>query len=118
VIHNLLQNAQDAVSEKTGPDYEPSIDVLTEEVRYQDAGNQVRVAVRLSVMDNGPGFASKIMSRVFEPYVTTKARGTGLGMAMVKKIVDEHGGRIDLQNRLDTSGAKVSILLLKLASSE
>jgi len=39
-----------------------------------------------------------------------------LGLAMVKKIVDEHGGRIDIQNRSDTRGAKILILLLKLAS--
>jgi nitrogen fixation/metabolism regulation signal transduction histidine kinase len=118
VIHNLLQNAQDAVNENTEASHVPSIDVATEEVHYQDAGDQVRVAVRLSVRDNGPGFASKILGRVFEPYVTTKSRGTGLGMAMVKKIIDEHGGRVDLQNRSDISGAKVSILLLKLAPSE
>ena len=67
-------------------------------------------------MDNGPGFAHKILARIFEPYITTKERGTGLGMAMVKKIVDEHGGRIDVQNRTDTNGAKVSILFLQLAS--
>ena len=118
VIHNLLQNAQDAVNENTNASDAPSIDVATEEVRYQDAGDQVRIAVRLSVRDNGPGFASKILGRVFEPYVTTKSRGTGLGMAMVKKIIDEHGGRVDLQNRSDTSGAKVSILLLKLSPAE
>jgi len=118
VIHNLLQNAQDAVTEYAREAYEPSIDVITEEVHYQDASNQIRIAVRLSVVDNGPGFAPKILGRVFEPYVTTKSKGTGLGMAMVKKIVDEHGGRIDLQNRSDTNGAKVSILLLKLAASE
>ncbi|MDB5729872.1 MAG: hypothetical protein JWQ00_3077, partial [Noviherbaspirillum sp.] len=68
------------------------------------------------VTDNGPGFAPKIISRAFEPYVTSKSRGTGLGLAMVKKIIDEHGGRIDIQNRTDTHGAKVAILLLKLAA--
>lgn len=118
VIHNLLQNAQDAVSEKSDEDFSPSIDITTEEVHYRDAADQVRVAVRMSVMDNGPGFSPKILARVFEPYVTTKSRGTGLGMAMVKKIIDEHGGRVDLKNRSDASGAKVSILLLKLATSE
>ncbi len=119
VIHNLLQNAQDAVSEveNTGQ-YVPSIELMTEKVHYQDASNQICIAVRLSVMDNGPGFAEKILSRIFEPYITTKERGTGLGMAMVKKIVDEHGGRIDVQNRKDTNGAKVSILLLQLASTD
>lgn len=119
VIHNLLQNAQDAVSEveNTGQ-YAPRIELMTEKVHYQDASNQICIAVRLSVMDNGPGFAEKILSRIFEPYITTKERGTGLGMAMVKKIVDEHGGRIDVQNRKDTNGAKVSILLLQLASKD
>lgn len=119
VIHNLLQNAQDAVSEveNTG-EYIPSIELMTEKVHYQDASNQICIAVRLSVMDNGLGFAEKILSRIFEPYITTKERGTGLGMAMVKKIVDEHGGRIDVQNRKDSNGAKVSILLLQLASAD
>ena len=69
----------------------------------------------VSIIDNGPGFAPRILSRAFEPYVTSKARGTGLGLPMVKKIVDEHGGRIDVANRADGSGASVSILLLKLA---
>ena len=56
--------------------------------------------VRLIVVDEGPGFAEHILKRAFEPYVTTKARGTGLGLAVVKKIVDEHGARIELGNRL------------------
>ncbi|STR18709.1 Sensor protein ZraS [Janthinobacterium lividum] len=47
--------------------------------------------------------------------MTSKARGTGLGLAMVKKIIDEHGGRIDIENRVDGNGASVVILLLKLA---
>jgi nitrogen fixation/metabolism regulation signal transduction histidine kinase len=56
------------------------------------------------------------MARAFEPYVTSKPRGTGLGLPVVKKIVEEHGGRIELQNRKDGPGARVSILLLRLAS--
>ncbi len=119
VIHNLLQNAQDAISEiQNGVPYTPCIELITEKVHYQDASGQICIAVRLSVMDNGPGFAQKILARIFEPYITTKERGTGLGMAMVKKIVDEHGGRIDVQNRTDTNGAKVSILFLQLALPE
>ncbi len=115
VIHNLLQNAQDAMSER-GPSAPPAhIDVTTEAIHYRGADGRNGIAVRLEIVDNGPGFAPKILSRAFEPYVTSKARGTGLGLPMVKKIIDEHGGRIDIQNRTDGTGAAVSILLLKLA---
>jgi len=115
VIHNLLQNAQDALAEQAAGIPQPHIDVITEAIHYQGADGSTRTAVRLAISDNGPGFAPKILARAFEPYVTSKARGTGLGLAMVKKIIDEHGGRIDIQNHVDRSGASVVILLLKLA---
>lgn len=118
VIHNLLQNAQDSM---VGLDKEfctPRIDIVTEIISYQSASRDVCTAVGLSVLDHGSGFAPGILARAFEPYVTSKPRGTGLGLAMVKKIIDEHGGRIDIQNRLDKSGAKIFILLLKLAKNE
>lgn len=113
VIHNLLQNAQDAVADNTDP--AARVDVLTEVVHYQGSTGVTHAAVRLSILDNGPGFSPKILSRAFEPYVTSKPRGTGLGLPMVKKIIDEHAGRIDIQNRTDSSGAKVLVLLSKLA---
>ena len=118
VIHNLLQNAQDAATERVNDARvaeAPHIEVVTEQIKYRSSDDQVRAAVRLSITDNGPGFAPKILARAFEPYVTSKPRGTGLGLAMVKKIIDEHGGRIDIQNQPEMQGAKISILLLKLA---
>ena len=115
VIHNLLQNAQDALVDRGPGGAPPRIDVTTEAIHYVGADGGTGTAVRLAVVDNGPGFAPKILSRAFEPYVTSKTRGTGLGLPMVKKIVDEHGGRIDVANRSDGTGASVSILLLKLA---
>jgi nitrogen fixation/metabolism regulation signal transduction histidine kinase len=115
VIHNLLQNAQDALADRPPEDGAPRIDITTEAIHYVGADGATGTAVRLAIVDNGPGFAPRILSRAFEPYVTSKARGTGLGLPMVKKIVDEHGGRIDVANRSDGSGASVSILLLKLA---
>jgi nitrogen fixation/metabolism regulation signal transduction histidine kinase len=115
VVHNLLQNAQDAVADR-GSFAEPArIEVTTEAIHYQKSDGIQHAAVRLTVCDNGPGFSPKILNRAFEPYVTSKPRGTGLGLAMVKKIIDEHGGRIDIKNRSDEHGAKVAILLLKLA---
>jgi nitrogen fixation/metabolism regulation signal transduction histidine kinase len=117
VIHNLLQNAQDAVSEVA----QPRVLLETRTVEYgdPDASGHARVAVRLTVSDNGSGFPARILSRAFEPYVTTKAKGTGLGLATVKKIVDEHGARIDIRNRSKSpdvvEGAQISILFLQLA---
>jgi nitrogen fixation/metabolism regulation signal transduction histidine kinase len=117
VIHNLVQNAQDALVDR-GPDAPPPrVDVSTEAIHYTGADGLAGTAVRLAIVDNGPGFAPRILARAFEPYVTTKARGTGLGLPMVKKIVDEHGGRIDVGNRTDGAGAAVSILLLKLSQN-
>jgi nitrogen fixation/metabolism regulation signal transduction histidine kinase len=117
VIHNLSQNALDAVEVQT----DGRVTLQTEAARNEDG--QIR-AVRLKVLDNGPGFAEKVMKRAFEPYVTTKAKGTGLGLAVVRKIADEHGARIRLGNRRDqpqdgpeVQGAQVSLSFSKLATA-
>ncbi len=91
VVHNLVQNALDAVAQQ--PD--GWVQVSTE-AAHGDAG-ELR-AVRLKVRDNGGGFSDKVLRRAFEPYVTTKAKGTGLGLAVVKKIADEHGARVRIIN--------------------
>ncbi|WP_455285013.1 sensor histidine kinase [Cupriavidus necator] len=118
VIHNLLQNAQDAAGENVAAGRAaPHITLNTETVEYKDSAGENRQAVKLTIADNGPGFAPRILSRAFEPYVTTKAKGTGLGLAMVKKIIDEHGARIELRNRMEGAeivGAQISILFVKL----
>ena len=115
VIHNLLQNAQDSVTEQHGHSLNRQIDVITEVVHYINSEGKTQSAASLSILDNGVGFSSKILARAFEPYATSKPRGTGLGLAVVKKILEEHGGRVDIKNRTDGNGAKVAILLLKLA---
>ena len=101
ILHNLVQNAQDAMAGV------PNAQVVLR-TRRSDSGQWVR----LSVLDQGPGFAEHILKRAFEPYVTTKTKGTGLGLAVVKKIMDEHGGRIDVSNRVTDGkvvGAQVSL---------
>ena len=115
VIHNLLQNAQDAALETNRPNQQ--IEISTDLVEMSD-GDQNRKAVRLTICDSGPGFQAKILARAFEPYITTKSRGTGLGLAVVKKIIDDHGAQIKIHNRKqgdEILGAQVSILFLKLA---
>jgi nitrogen fixation/metabolism regulation signal transduction histidine kinase len=101
VIHNLLQNAQDATE-----------GCPVREVTVKTQWNETSRRARLIVQDTGTGFPDHILKRAFEPYVTTKAKGTGLGLAVVKKIADEHGARIDLKNRVDDNvlqGAQVSL---------
>ena len=115
VVHNLLQNAQDATSESNNSPRSVRIDVTTETVHYAEAEGSIRTAVRLTIADNGSGFDPRMLARAFEPYATSKRRGTGLGLPVVKKVIEEHGGTIELQNRKDGPGAKVLILLRKLA---
>jgi nitrogen fixation/metabolism regulation signal transduction histidine kinase len=118
VIHNLVQNALDAVADQ--PD--GRVRVRTEVARTEQGDLR---AVRLQVVDNGPGFSEKVLKRAFEPYVTTKSKGTGLGLAVVKKIADEHGARVRIAN-LGTGvegdaagglprGAQVSLSFAKFA---
>ncbi len=116
IIHNLLQNAQDATLE--GKHQAEPVEVKTELVPYGELNGIVQNAVRLTISDSGSGFPAKILARAFEPYVTTKSKGTGLGLAVVKKIVDDHGAKIEVRNRMrgdEVVGAKVSILFMNLA---
>lgn len=115
VIHNILQNSMDAVNETAT---NPEIQIRTETVNYIGLGSQTEKLARFSVADNGPGFSPRILSRAFEPYITSKTKGTGLGLAVVKKILDEHGARIELKNRMRDQvvrGARISILFERLA---
>ncbi|HOL36570.1 MAG: PAS-domain containing protein [Proteobacteria bacterium] len=116
VIHNLVQNALDAVADR--PD--GLVELITSSARGEHG--ELR-AVRLTVIDNGPGFADKVLKRAFEPYVTTKPRGTGLGLAVVKKIADEHGARVSTANLrvgdatdAPVTGARVSLSFSKFSA--
>ena len=116
VIHNLLQNAQDSTLEGSNPS--SPVEVKTELVPYGEHNGQVQNAVRLTISDSGVGFPAKILARAFEPYVTTKSKGTGLGLAVVKKIIDDHSAKIEIRNRMqgeEVVGAQVSILFMNLA---
>ncbi|HZP64828.1 MAG TPA: ATP-binding protein [Rudaea sp.] len=90
LLHNLLKNSLEAI----GDTRKPHIEVTTQEVREDG-----RTWVELTVADNGPGLPEGFDERWFEPYTTSKARGTGLGLAVAKKIAEEHGGSIRAENR-------------------
>ena len=100
VLHNIFKNAAEAAEEADMP-----------EVRVKsEAGRDGQIV--LTVCDNGKGFGKEMLHNAFEPYVTDKPTGTGLGLPVVKKIIEEHGGRISLSNQ-DAGGACVRIILPK-----
>ena len=96
VLINIFENAFQAVEDKA--------------IRCQENGDPFKPEVRLriaqesdnilfSLSDNGIGMTPEVLDRVFDPLFTTRARGTGLGMANVHKIVSEHGGRISISSQ-------------------
>jgi signal transduction histidine kinase len=87
---NLLINAYEAMDGKGRVE-------ITVTAMRQDDGGEGREAVRIELMDTGPGMPQEVAERVFDPFFTTKAQGSGLGLAIVRKIVDAHDGQIDLR---------------------
>jgi len=101
LLHNLIKNALEAIGDISKPHIHVDIQ------RIMEAGQPW---IELSIMDNGPGLPDGFGDRWFEPYTTSKSKGTGLGLAVVKKIAEEHGGTV----RAETStqgGAKFSVRL-------
>ncbi len=90
ILNNIVGNACDAL--KGTPKAEISIS-SKRETQHEQPGISIRV------QDNGPGFEAHIVDKVFEPYVTSKAEGTGLGMAIVKRITQAHGGFVIVSNQ-------------------
>lgn len=99
VFRNILENSLAACS-----------DPVRIEVRCSAAEIGGRPAVRVAVRDNGPGFNPEQAKRIFEPFFTTKTKGTGLGMAIAKRIVEAHGGQIAVGSGAGR-GAEILIVL-------
>ena len=97
VLHNIFKNAAEAAEEAAQP-----------QVHIQTANADGQIT--LTVANNGKSFGKDMLANAFEPYVTDKPTGTGLGLPVVKKIVEEHGGRIALSNPAE-GGACVKITL-------
>ena len=103
VLNNVFTNTIDALQKENNP----VITVKTEPVIHQSTAYVV-----MEVKDNGHGFDSDLLDSAFEPYTTTKNKGTGLGLPIVKKIIEEHKGLISIKNNKE-KGATLKIFFLK-----
>ncbi|MFP6775361.1 MAG: ATP-binding protein, partial [PS1 clade bacterium] len=97
VIINLIKNACEAI--EVGNHME--IDITTEHLNKENK-------VLLKIEDDGVGFDDSVIDKVFDPYITTKQEGTGLGMAIVHNIIREHGANIAASNK-EPMGARIII---------
>jgi nitrogen fixation/metabolism regulation signal transduction histidine kinase len=107
ILHNLIKNAIEAQEDESGP--------MRVAVSAAPAPDAPRAAL-LSVRDAGPGFSSKLLAHAFEPYVSGKPSGTGLGLALVRKLTEEHGGQVKIRN-LAEGGAEVCVILPRRGAS-
>jgi len=96
VIANMIQNSIQVCEDK------PEIEV------WAGAINQHMMLIRVS--DNGPGIPNDVIDQVFDPFFTTRAAGTGLGLAVLASVVQRHGGTVHATNR-ESGGAQFTILL-------
>ncbi len=103
MLNNLIANAIDAVS---GVEH-PRIHIKTKWLEDD--------SIRITIADNGPGFDSEVLERLFQPYVSTKKKGVGLGLGIVKQIIDRHGGQIHVVNST-SGGAEVVVQLPAVGS--
>jgi signal transduction histidine kinase len=97
---NLCRNALEACVEGG----------ITPQIVLECLPDATQHVVRAAVIDNGPGVDPKIAARIFRPFVTTRARGTGLGLALVQKIVVTHNGRVTVQPE-PGGGTRFSLVL-------
>ena len=122
ILHNLIKNAIEAYP--SNADGLPIIQIQTEATTLQADSLMPTQAVKLTIRDNGSGFAESVLARMFEPYNSNKTHGTGLGLPIVKKILDAHHAQIRIKNIVEKDkdgqilGAQIGILFLNLTHED
>jgi two-component system nitrogen regulation sensor histidine kinase GlnL len=109
---NLIKNACEAVPEEQGEVILTTRFLQGIRLAVRGGGARVDLPLMVSVQDNGPGIPEDIQAHLFDPFVTTKASGKGLGLALVAKIVDAHGGVIEFDSE---PGKTIFRLMLPVA---
>jgi len=115
VIVNLIANAVDAIrSEKAGGAITVQTKYRTGIQRRDHSGRKRSLPVEVKICDDGPGIPDKLRDRIFQPFVTSKANGQGLGLALIAKIIEDHGGLIEMSSE---PGKTVFSILLPVKSN-
>ena len=96
-FNNLIKNAIEAVEKIPNPSVEVKI-------------NNIEKKIIIKIIDNGVGIDDKMVSKIFEPYFTTKSKGTGLGLSIVKRIIEDHGGKIKIEKNKNMAGTNSYII--------
>jgi two-component system nitrogen regulation sensor histidine kinase GlnL len=101
VFLNLVKNAAEAIGENASDGEIHLSTAFRPGVRLSVPGSKARVALPLEfcVRDNGPGVPEELVAHLFDPFVTTKASGSGLGLALAAKIIGDHGGIIECESQ-------------------
>ena len=98
-FNNIIKNSIEAVSKIPNPLVTVSLEKIVDKIY-------------IKVIDNGVGIDDNKISRLFEPYYTTKEKGTGLGLSIVKKIIEDHDGSIKIEKNKNMAGTTTSIILI------
>ncbi len=118
VLINLVKNAAEAVPEGAGEitlstGYQPGV-----RVRVPGSSQSLQLPLMVSVQDNGPGVPEDLQPHLFDPFVTTKPRGSGLGLALVAKIVSDHGGVIEFESGSRGTTFRIMLPIADTADAE
>jgi signal transduction histidine kinase len=110
VFTNLLTNAFEALGGRGTISIRATADAIAQDPGFSADAHEPLPAVIVEVVDDGPGVPGELSDRIFDPFFTTKPQGSGLGLPIVRKIVDAHDGRIDL-NSLPGQGTRFRVTL-------
>jgi two-component system, NtrC family, sensor histidine kinase AtoS len=110
VFTNLLTNAFEALDGRGVIAISARVESLAHDPAFTTESHPPTPAVIVEVSDDGPGVPAELSDRIFDPFFTTKPQGSGLGLPIVRKIVDAHDGRIDL-NSVPGQGSRFRVML-------